>query len=112
MLPADGGVERTRVIHLTQLIYLRSGREDTFDEFESVAIPLIAKHGGTLLLRLRPGEEAFIEGTVRRPYEIHLVEFPSDQRFQAFMADEERGAVVDKKELSVESSVLIKGSRI
>ena len=29
------------LIYLTQLIYLRPGRESVFDEFESVAIPLI-----------------------------------------------------------------------
>jgi hypothetical protein len=41
------------MVVITQLIYLRPGKESVFDEFEAVAIPLISKHSGELLLRLR-----------------------------------------------------------
>lgn len=37
------------MIYITQLIYIVEGREDIFDQFESVAIPIIAKYNGELL---------------------------------------------------------------
>lgn len=97
------------MIHLTQLIYIKPGKEELFDSFESVALPLIAKHNGQLLLRVRPAPSAFIEGEAIPPYEIHLVSFPSDQDFEAFGKDPERAAALHLKNESVDRIVLIKG---
>jgi uncharacterized protein (DUF1330 family) len=77
------------MIYLTQLIYIKEGQEKTFHEFEDVAIPIITKYNGKLLLRVRPKEDAFIETGIDNPYEIHLVEFDSEQDFKNFMLDEE-----------------------
>ena len=44
--------------YLTQLIYVREGHEATFSEFEDIVLPLLARHRGELLLRLRPGRES------------------------------------------------------
>lgn len=61
------------MIFITQLIYFIGGREQVFDEFESIAIPTILKYNGRLLLRVRPTENNFIESHIDNPYEIHLV---------------------------------------
>ena len=61
------------MIYITQLIYIKEGQEKTFHEFEEVAIPIISKYNGRLLLRVRPQEDAFIENSIDKPYEIHLV---------------------------------------
>jgi hypothetical protein len=42
------------MIYITQLIYIKEGQEKIFDEFEDVAIPIIAKYKGKLLFRVRP----------------------------------------------------------
>lgn len=73
------------MIYITQLIYLKEGQAAVFDEFEAVAIPLIPKYNGELLLRLRPDPADFIESSLEKPYEIHLVSFPSEADFLAFM---------------------------
>ena len=43
------------MIFITQLIYLKEGQETIFHQFEDIAIPIIAKYNGRLLLRVRPG---------------------------------------------------------
>jgi len=97
------------MIYITQLIYIRAGQEKTFHEFEDVAIPIIAKYNGKLLLRVRPQEDAFIETNIDKPYEIHLVEFDGEQDFINFMHDEDRKKFLHLKEQSIELSVLYKG---
>ena len=100
------------MVFITQLIYLKTGQETVFDEFESIAIPTIAKYNGRLLLRVRPSENAIIEQSIESPYEIHLVEFDADSDFNNFMLDEERKQFLHLKEQSIQSVVLIKGAEI
>ena len=102
----------SKSIFLTQLIYIKEGQEKIFDEFENVAIPLIAKYNGRMLLRVRPQENAYIESSMDKPYEIHLAEFPSDDDFKAFMKDEERKKFLHLKEQSIKTSVLVQGVRL
>ena len=105
-------INSDKMIYITQLIYLREGQEKTFHEFEDVAIPIIAKYNGKLLLRVRPQEDAFIENSIDKPYEIHLVEFGGEQDFINFMHDEERKKFLQLKEQSIELSVLYKGAKL
>jgi uncharacterized protein (DUF1330 family) len=100
------------MIVITQLIYIIEGQENIFDQFESVAIPLIAKYNGRLLLRVRPDESSYIESDIDRPYEIHLVDFQTEQDFKNFMHDEERKKFLHLKEQSIKSSILIQGTKL
>lgn len=97
------------MIYVTQLIYIKRGQEAVFDEFESVAIPIISNYNGQLILRVRPEKDAYIESTVEIPYEIHLVKFNSEKDLQNFMLDEERKKFIHLKEQSIERVVVIKG---
>ena len=97
------------MIYITQLIYIHPGREDTFDAFEDVAIPLIGKYNGELLLRLRPSPGAFIAPSAEHPYEVHLVSFESDADFEAFKTDKERERFLHLKEAAIRKVLLIKG---
>jgi uncharacterized protein (DUF1330 family) len=100
------------VIYITQLIYIIPGQEKTFDEFESVAIPIISKYNGRLLLRVRPGDNSFLEHQIEKPYEIHLVEFDTQQDFENFKKDEERKKFLHLKERSIKSSILVQGMKV
>lgn len=99
-------------VFITQLIYIKSGAENIFDEFEALAIPIIADYHGKLLLRLRPESSSYMEGTMEKPYEIHLVEFENETWFQQFMADETRKKFLHLKEASVQLSTLYKGVKL
>src|SRR5688572_25006644 len=100
------------MIYITQLIYINEGQEQIFDEFEAIAIPIIAKYNGKLLLRVRPAVASFIESHIDRPYEIHLVHFNTEQDFENFKHDEERKKFLYLKEQSIKASVLIQGVKL
>ena len=100
------------MIFITQLIYILEGQETVFNQFEAIAIPAISKYNGRLLLRVRPGVDAYIESSMEKPYEIHLVEFQTDHDFANFMQDEERKRFLHLKEQSIKSVLLIKGTEL
>ena len=105
-------IQKIQMIFLTQLIYIMEGQEAVFHQFEDIAIPAILKYNGRLLLRVRPDKNAIIESNIDNPYEIHLVEFNSEQDFINFSHDEERKKFLHLKEQSVKSVLLIKGIRL
>jgi uncharacterized protein (DUF1330 family) len=100
------------MIYITQLIYIIAGQENIFHQFEDIAIPIISKYNGRLLLRVRPSENSFIEHPIDRPYEIHLVEFDTEQDFENFKQDEERKKFLHLKEQSIRGSILIQGNKL
>ena len=100
------------MIYITQLIYIKEGQENVFDEFEKYAIPNIVKYNGRLLLRVRPGEHAFIEHSIDKPYEIHIVAFDTTQDFENYKQDKERLQFLHLKEQSVKASILFGGTKL
>jgi hypothetical protein len=100
------------MIYFTQLIYIRDGQEDVFNQFEEIAIPAIMKYNGKLLLRVRPDEKAFVEASIEKPYEIHLVSFETENDFYNFMQDELRKKFLHLKEQSIKAVILIKGIQL
>ena len=100
------------MIYLTQLIYINEGQEKIFEEFESVAIPLISKYNGQLLLRIRPLENCIIANNIVTPYEIHLVKFDTQTDFDNFLQDKKRAKFLHLKEQSIKASILIQGKEI
>ncbi len=100
------------MIYFTQLIYIKEGQEQVFDEFEAIAIPAILKYNGRLLLRIRPPENSVIEHSIDKPYEIHFGEFDSEPDFENFTHDEERKKFLHLKEQSVKESILIMGTKL
>jgi hypothetical protein len=57
----------TDALYLTQIMYIHAGREQTFEAFESVVLPLLTKYRGELVLRLR-GDK--IAGSAEAPHEF------------------------------------------
>ncbi|MCM4152882.1 DUF1330 domain-containing protein [Arenibacter sp. N53] len=100
------------MIYITQLIYVIAGQEEIFNQFEELAIPIILKYNGRLTLRIRPTEESVIEKNIETPYEIHLVEFNTQEDFDNFKNDEERKKFLHLKEKSIQSSILIQGTKL
>jgi hypothetical protein len=100
------------MIYFTQLIYIKEGKENLFYEFEDVALPLLWKYNGKLLLRIRPTSSIFVESAIEQPFEIHLVSFETEKDFEQFQQDEERKRYLHLKEQSVKSVVLIRGIQI
>ncbi len=102
----------TNMIYITQLIFIIEGKEKTFHEFESFAIPLMEKYQGKIIYRIRPTQESFISGEKELPYEVHFISFESEQDFGAFMKDENRLKFMHLKEASVKSTIFVKGEKL
>jgi hypothetical protein len=100
------------MILITQLLYLNEGQEKVFNQFEKLAIPIISKYNGRLLLRVRPKDNSFIQLRIDKPYEIHLVEFDSERDFENFTQDQGRSKFLHLKEKSIKTSILIRGKRL
>jgi hypothetical protein len=97
------------MIYITQLIYIQEGQEEIFYQFEEVAMPLITKYNGNLLLRVQPTK---IAGSMETPFEIHLVSFNSEEDFLRFMQDEERKKFLHLKEQAIRSVLLLRGTAL
>ena len=104
--------DKKSMTYITQLIYLKEGQEVVFHQFENVAIPIIKKYNGRLLVRIRPDENSYIEYSIEKPYEVHFVEFKSEQDFKNFMQDDERKKFLHLKEQSMKASILIQGVKV
>ena len=100
------------MIYITQLIYINEGQENMLHQFEDIAMPVILKYNGRLLLRIRPNEDAFIEYNIDKPYEIHLISFDSEKDFENFRQDKERAQFLHLKEQSVKASILFQGTKL
>lgn len=98
------------MIVLTQLMYVHPGKEAEFQEFEAKVLPLLSRHGGELLLRLRPPPESFVAGSHEVPYEVHLVSFETEEGLAGYSSDDERQHFLHLKNGSVRSTLLVKGT--
>ncbi len=100
------------MIYLTQLIFVKEGKESVFQQFEEFVLPLMEKYSGKLIYRLRPSEKSFISGDKERPYEVHFVSFDTEKDFERYMKDDSRLKYVHLKDESVKSSWIVKGIKI
>ena len=101
-----------KMIYITQLIFIEEGKEDVFLEFEDHAIPLIEKHNGRIIYRLRPSKESFILEEKELPYEVHFISFDSEKDLTDFMEDDRRLKFIHLKTESIKSTLLIKGEKM
>ena len=99
-------------IFYTQLIFLKAQQDQAFQEFENLVLPLLEKHSGKLLYRVRPSAEDVVESSIGKPYEIHLIRFESKRDFESYRDDPDRKQHAPLKEKSVEKAVLIEGIEI
>jgi uncharacterized protein (DUF1330 family) len=100
------------MIYITNLIYIKENTVETFEEYESIAIPIIARYNGRLLLRIRPENKSVISADMPVPFEIHFVEFASESDFNNFQKDEERKKFLYLKERTIHSNFLVMGQQL
>ena len=100
------------MIYITQLIYLKHGKEDVFHEFENFAIPLMERYNGKIIYRIRPTQENFVDLKNEPPYEIHFMSFESENDLKEFMSDDSRLQFIHLKNESIESIFLVKGKKM
>lgn len=100
------------MIYVTQLAFIKEGKEKAFEQFEESIIPLIEKYNGRILYRIRPPKEAFIVGQDKAPYEIQFMAFKSENDVERYVEDDNRERFLCLKEDSVRSMFLVKGEKM
>ncbi|WAC15359.1 DUF1330 domain-containing protein [Dyadobacter pollutisoli] len=97
------------MIYFTQLIFIKEGKENTFHSFEDHVLPLLQRHNGELIYRVRPPRSSVVATTLGHPYELHLVSFIDRASFEGYRDDPERLQHMHLKDESVERIMLIEG---
>jgi uncharacterized protein (DUF1330 family) len=100
--------QKDAMVTITQFVYVKEDKEEIFQQFESLVLPLIPKYNGKLLLRLRMGPEQLIEGELEAPYEVHLVSFESEADVAAYMSDQTREQNLYLKEDSISKVMTVR----
>ncbi len=79
-------------------LYVADGEERAFEDYEQLAFERLRGHRGQVVARMRCADVARGD---EAPYEFHLLSFPSEAAFDAFLAsgvpyESERSRVIAK----------------
>jgi len=80
---------------LCVLLWARAGEEDTLVEYEDRVLTLLPDHGAFVRQRVRS------DGGDGAPFEVHVLEFPSEAALEAYMSDERRVALSSLRERGI-----------
>lgn len=100
------------MIYLTVLIFVKKGKEDIFNTYESSVLPILNDYNGTLIYRIKPTESSFITANRDKPFELHFISFTSDKDFTGFLNDQKRKDFEHLKEDSITATFIVKGKKI
>lgn len=100
------------MIYLTALMFVKEGKEDVFNEYESHVLPILKDYNGKLIYRIRPKEEDFINTEEEKPFEIHFISFNTQEGFSGYINDEKRKSFENLKIDSIKSSFIVKGEKL
>jgi uncharacterized protein (DUF1330 family) len=89
-------------VTLCVLLWAKDGREDALVDYEDRVLALLPDHGARVIHRMRS------EGRDRAPLEVHVIEIPDDDAFEAFMADSRRTALADLRERAIERTEVVR----
>lgn len=84
------------------LLWAYPGADDALVAHEDKVLGFVALHGGTVLLRARS------DGADGRPLEIQLLEFPSAEALDGYMANPLRAALASERERVIARTEFIK----
>ncbi|TGV03750.1 DUF1330 domain-containing protein [Flavivirga rizhaonensis] len=100
------------MIYLTALLFIKEGKENVFNEYESLVLPIINNYNGKLIYRIRPTQDSFINSEDQLPYEIHFISFETDEDFTNFINDDKRKSFEKLKVDSIKSTFITKGEKL
>lgn len=82
-------------------LFVIPGREEAFLAYEAFALGLLPEFGGIMHSRIRFGPESHPDQGIL-PYERHVVSFPDQNAFDAYLAHPERQSKQTDFEAAVE----------
>jgi uncharacterized protein (DUF1330 family) len=78
------------------------GKEAELVAYEDRVLPMLARHGGHMISRVRRADGG------NDPYEVHLIDFPDDDAVAAYLEDPERLALSDMRDEAVLATRIIR----
>ena len=94
----------SRIVLLASL-FIHPGREVEFHQFETKAASIMRKYQGDIERVIRPTSSPSSEAL---PYEIHIVTFPSLERFEAYRNDADLAQLASLRQAAIaRTSILI-----
>ena len=92
----DDGVSSAIVVVVC--LFVRPGQETTFRRFEMEAARVMRRYGGRIDRVIRPTDSSRSDVL---PREIHVVSFPSLERFEAYRGDRELADLAPLRETAI-----------
>jgi uncharacterized protein (DUF1330 family) len=89
-------------IALCVLLWAKDGSEDLLVDYEDRVLALLPEHGARVVHRMRS------DGRDGVPLEVHVIEFPDDDAFDAFTSDERRTALAELRERAIERTEIVR----
>ena len=86
---------------LCVLLWAHPGAEETLTSYEDQVLALVPDHGGRVIQRARSS------GAGGYPLEVHLLEFPSPQALDAYVADSRRQALAGDRDRAIAKTEVI-----
>ena len=86
-------------------LWVRPGAVAEFEAYERKAARIMRKYGGSIEKVIRTGQE----NSPEIPFEIHLVSFPSQEKFAAYRADPELVSLATDRQAAILKTVVIPG---
>lgn len=90
------------MVHVLVMLTAGEGGLAALRAYETQVLPVLQAHGGHLLSAFEPQSD----GSVPGPDEIHLIEFPSEQAFQAYRNDARVAELADARAQAIGATVL------
>ncbi len=78
------------------------GKEADLVAYEDLVLPMLERHGGHMLHRVRRADGG------NDPYEVHLIDFPDDAAVAAYLDDPERLALSAMRDDAVLATRIIR----
>jgi hypothetical protein len=89
-------------VTLCVLLSAMPGNESALIAYEDQVLPLVAAHDGRILQRVRAQDPA------SEPFEVHVIEFPTEPALAAYMDDPRRRALSGERDAAIASTHVLR----
>jgi len=97
----------TSPIYIVANLWIREGDVAAFEAYERKAASIMKRYGGSIERTVRPSG---LDAPSDRPFEVHLVRFPSDEMFERYRTDAELKTLSAEREAVITKALVLIGS--
>jgi antibiotic biosynthesis monooxygenase (ABM) superfamily enzyme len=95
-------------LYILVRLWIHRGLETEFEAYESKVSRIMARYGGVIECAIRTSKAP--DGGSDQPFEIHVLRFPSRDRYDAYLDDAERRALSGERARIITNSDSLVGT--